>query len=82
MLYINGVSIFLQDLHPEMILSPISSKITVTKEEERRKRNNEEKERRRREKSGGCTLSFHNGYFGDSLWTQKVHLAVTFSKSG
>ena len=65
MLYINGVSIFQQDLHPEMILSPISSKITVTKKKERRKRNGEEKERRRREKSNGCTLSFHNGYFGD-----------------
>ena len=56
MLYINGVSIFLQDLHPEMILSPISSKVTVTKEKERRKRNSEEKERRRREKSNGCWL--------------------------
>ena len=46
MLYINGVSIFLQDLHPEMILSPISSKVIVTKEKEG------EKEIARRRKGG------------------------------
>ena len=39
-------------------LSPISSKITETKEKERRKREIEVKERRRREKSNGCALSF------------------------
>ena len=56
----------------------------ANEEEERRKRKNEEEERRRSEKSNGCTLSFHNGgYFGDlkkDCWTQKVPLAVTFSK--
>ena len=53
-----------------------------TKEKERRKRKRVEEERRRREKSNGCTLRFHNGYFGrkTNCWTQKVHLAVTFSK--
>ena len=44
-------------------LSPISSKITLTKEKQRRERESEEEERRRREKSNGCTLSFYNGYF-------------------
>ena len=44
-------------------LSPVSSKITLTKEKQRRERESEEEERRRREKSNGCTLSFYNGYF-------------------
>ena len=44
-------------------LSPISSKITLTKEKQRRERESEEEERRRREKSNGCTLSFYIGYF-------------------
>ena len=52
-------------------MGPISSKITLTKEKERRKRKSEEEERRRREKSNGCTLSFYNGYFGDSFWPKK-----------
>ena len=45
-------------------LSPISSKITLTKEKQsreketaRRKKGGEEK------KSNGCTLNFYNGYF-------------------
>ena len=64
-----------------VFLSPTSSKFTVTKEKERRKRKSEEEERRRRGKSNGCTLSFYNSYFGEKkCWTQKVHLAVTFSK--
>ena len=46
------------------MLSPKSSKITVTKKKEERKRKSYEKEKRRREKSNGCTLSFHNSYFG------------------
>ena len=52
------------------------------KGKESRKRKSVEEERRRREKSNGCTLRFHNGYFGrkTNCWTQKVHLAVTFSK--
>ena len=67
------------------MLSLISSKITVTKEKERRKIKSEEKERRRRERSNGFSLSCYNGYFGDTLaekncWTEKVHLAITFSK--
>ena len=67
-------------------LCAISSRITVTKEKERRKRKSEEEERKRREKRSGCTLGFYNGYFGNSFWpkkgcgTEKVHLAVTFSK--
>ena len=56
-----------------------------TKEKESRKRKSVEEEWRRREKSNGCTLfhnGFHNGYFGrkTNCWTQKVHLAATFSK--
>ena len=40
-------------------LSPISAKITVTKENERRKRKSEEKERRTRKKKGmAATLVF------------------------
>ena len=57
----------------------------MTKEKERRKIKREEKERRRRKNCNGCTLSCYNGYFGDTLaekncWTEKVHLAITFSK--
>ena len=39
-----------------------------------------------KEKKSMLTLSFYNGYFGDgfwskkTFWTQKVYLAVTFSK--
>ena len=67
-------------------LSPRSSKIMATKAKERRRRKSERKERRRRKKSKGCTPSFYNSYFGDRFWskthcwTQKVHLAITFSK--
>ena len=67
-------------------LCAISSRITLTKEKERRKRKSEQEERKRREKRSGCTLGFYNGYFGNSFWpkkgcgTEKVHLAVTFSK--
>ena len=63
-------------------LDPISSKITLTNKKERRKRMSEEE----KEKSNGFTLSFYDGYFGDSFWpekncwTQKVHLVITFSK--
>ena len=49
-------------------LSPIRSKITVTKEKERRKRNSEEKERRRREKRNGCTLIMATW----ALWPKKL----------
>ena len=44
------------------------------------------KERVGEEKSNGFTLSFYDGYFGDSFWpqkncwTQKVHLVITFLK--
>ena len=63
-------------------LDPISSKITLTNKKERRKRMSEQE----KEKSNGFTLSFYDGYFGDSFWpekncwTQKVHLVITFSK--
>ena len=40
----------------------------------------EEDEKQRREKSKPCTLSFYDGYFRDYCWTEKVQLAVTFSK--
>ena len=40
----------------------------------------EEDEKQRREKSKPCSLSFYNGYFRDYCWTEKVQLAVTFSK--
>ena len=69
-------------------LSPRSSKIIITTKKERRKKKRKEKERRRRKKSDGCTLSFYNSDFGHSFWpkkncsTQKVHLAITLSKSG
>ena len=71
-------------------LSPISSKITVTKEkEEKEKERATGRSRRRREKSNGCTLRFYNSYFGvfcpkkqvkKECLTQKVHLAIKFSK--
>ena len=66
---------------PQKLISPISSKIILTKEKERRK--SEKEEKRRREKSNGCTLSFDNGYFGDNVLaclTQKVHLVVNVFK--
>ena len=44
------------------------------------KKMREEDEKQRREKSKPCTLSFYNGYFRDYCWTEKVQLAVTFSK--
>ena len=48
-------------------LDPISSKITLTNKKERRKRMSEEE----KEKSNGFTLSFYDGYFGDSFWPEK-----------
>ena len=50
------------------------------KENERRKRKSEEEERRRGEKSNGCTISFYNGYFGDSqlVLGEKKLLDATF----
>ena len=57
----------------EFFSCPRSSKITPTKKKERRKRKSEEEERRRREKSNGCTLTFYNGYSGDSFWPIKTH---------
>ena len=68
-------------------LGLISPQITLTKKRKGEKERTKRKKRRRREKGNGNTLSFHNGgYFADSFWpkkdcwTQKVHLAVTFSK--
>ena len=52
-------------------LSPLSSKIILTKEKERSKRKNEEEKRRRRKKKDGCTLRFYNGYFRASFWPEK-----------
>ena len=53
------------------------------KGKEKNKERGEGKEEKK--KSNGCTLSCYNGYFGDTLaekncWTEKVHLAITFSK--
>ena len=54
-------------------LSPISSKITLTKE---RKRKGEKERARRRKgeekKSNGRTLSFYNSYLGDCFWPEKL----------
>ena len=60
-------------------LGPISS--NHTKEgKEKEKRKSEEEGRSRREKSNDCTLSSYNGYFAENCWTERVHLAVKFSK--
>lgn len=48
--------------------APEKLQITPAKEQERRKRKSEKMESRRREKKNGCTLSFCNGYFGDSCF--------------
>ena len=49
------------------------SKITVTKEKERRKkRASRSGKEEKKIKSNGCTLSFYNGYFGDSFWPKKL----------
>ena len=55
------------------------------KGKEKKKERGGRKEEKRK-KRNGRTLGFYNGYFGDSFWpkkgcgTEKVHLAVTFSK--
>ena len=46
-------------------MGPISSKMKLTIGKKRRKRKSEKEERSRRKKSNSCTLSFHNGYFGE-----------------
>ena len=64
-------------------LSPICSKITRTKEKERSKRGvKEEEETSRREKSMVALLVFTMATLAEkkNCWTQKVQLAVTFSK--
>ena len=67
-------------------LGSISSKITLTKEKEKRKKRERGGRKEEREKSNGRTPIFYNRYVGDSFWpakncwTEKVHLAVTFSK--
>ena len=64
-------------------VSPITSKITLTKkkgEKERARRRKggegkEEKERRRREikKCNDCILSFYSGYYGDhGIWPKNI----------
>ena len=50
-------------------LSPSEAPKSYIVTKEKKSRKGEEKERRRREKSNGCTLSFYNGYFGDSFWS-------------
>ena len=65
----------------QVLLSPRSSKITVTKEKEEEK----EKARGRKEgeekKSNGCTISFYNSFFGNSSWTQKGPFSDTGFKN-
>ena len=63
-------------------LSPICSKITRTKEKEMSKRKSEEEETSRREKSMVALLVFTMATLAEkkNCWTQKVQLAVTFSK--
>ena len=84
LLHLTLTSIFSNSLLSTFFLGPISSKITLTIGKKRRKRKSDKEERSRREKSNGCTLSFHNSYFGDTFFPKKklsdVHLAVTFSK--
>ena len=81
-----SAAIRLKSLQKAGFLTPISSKITPTKEKEREKRKSQKEERRRREKSNGCTLGFQNGYFGDRFWpkincrAEEVYLAIRFSK--
>ena len=57
----------------EDLLSPISSKITPTreKEKEKRKKRGGRKEEEEKKKSSGCTLSFYNDYFEDTFWPKK-----------
>ena len=59
----------------------ISSKISLTKEKERRKRKSEAREGNGREqkKAMVALLVFIMATL-ENCWTQKVHLAVTFSK--
>ena len=52
-------------------LGPISFKITVTKKKNSIKRKSEVEERRKKEKSNCYSLSFYNGFFGDSFWPKK-----------
>ena len=61
-----------------------SSKITVSRGKERRKRKSEEKEKKRREKKSMVELLvFIIATLAEkNCWTQKVHLAITFSKIG
>lgn len=63
-------------------LSPICSKITRTKEKEMSKRKSEEEETSKREKSMVALLVFTMATLAGkkNCWTQKVQLAVTFSK--
>ena len=63
-------------------MSPICSKITRTKEKEMSKRKSEEEERSRREKSMVALLVFTMATLAEkkNCGTQKVQLAVTFSK--
>ena len=64
-------------------LSPISYKITLTKEKKKkRKRDSEEEERRRRKKSNGYTPSFYIGYFKDSFWPKKKNSWTKKKKNG
>ena len=62
-------------------MSPISSKITQTKEKGMSKRKSEEVERSRREKSMVALFVFTMATLKKkNCWTRKVQLAVTFSE--
>ena len=69
-------------LKPEKLQNHNNEQKGKEKKKERVKGKEEKK------KSDGCTLSFYNSDFGHSFWpkkncsTQKVHLAITLSKSG
>ena len=54
------------------------------KQKERRKKRATRRKRGEEKKNNGCTLSFYNSYFlaEKNCWTQKVPLAITFSKKG
>ena len=74
-------------------LSPISYKITLTKEKKKKKKGKKRQRggrKKEKRKSNGYTPSFYIGYFKDSFWPKKkingwtkektVHLAITLSK--
>ena len=71
-----------------MFLKPEKLQNHNNEEKGKEKKKERGKGKEEKKKSDGCTLSFYNSDFGHSFWpkkkcsTQKVHLAITLSKSG